>query len=129
MKSHKEKKVFIIMLSFIFIFTFLIVPVSAMDNENTVNENPSTEISTFWWPGNPNPIPGSEAWLQQHGGIKAKSSAKAKACGIKALKDAFIPGTAEAAIGTWLLKQVFSVTSFGLSFGVNAAYNYYQCVK
>lgn len=129
MKSHKKKKIFIIIISFIFMFTSLIIPVSAIVNKNIIYEYPSTEISPFWWSGNPNLITGSEPWFQQHGGMKAKSSAKAKACGIKALKDACIPGTAEAAIGTWLLKQVFSVTSFGLSFGVNAAYNYYQCVK
>lgn len=81
------------------------------------------------WPGDPNPKPGSEAWLQMYGYTAPGDSETARKCAIKALKNStsFSPSTLKD-ISKWLSKKKFSVYSFALSFGVDFVYYYFKCV-
>lgn len=81
-----------------------------------------------WWPGDPNPQLGSQEWLWTHTSYTTPSSAKAKKCGLEALKGATITGGAQRAVEKWLLKLAFNVGSFAASFGIGFAYSYYTCL-
>lgn len=81
-----------------------------------------------WWPGDPNPQPGSQEWLWTHASYTTSSSAKAKKCGLKALKGAVIVGGVDRAVEKWVLKAIFNVGTFAASFGLSFAYGYYTCL-
>lgn len=77
--------------------------------------------------GDNNPHPGSQEWLWTHATYTPRTSAKAQECGKEALLGAIIP-TGGVSLATWLAKGVFSVGSYGLSFGASFAYGYYTCL-
>lgn len=42
----------------------IIVKAATVEKEETAENQ--DDLEPRWWPGNPNPYPGTEAWLQQH---------------------------------------------------------------
>lgn len=79
---------------------------------------------TMWWPGDPNPEPGTEAWLQLHGNVTTNDSTVARRCALEAVGSSIAPSS----IYSWVAKGAFSVASFGLAFGIDWTYNYWKCI-
>lgn len=102
-----------------------VTPISAVSME----ADPITQLSRArWWPGDPNPEPGTEAWLQLHGSTTTSDPTVARRCAVQALAGAIIPGGIDAAVHKWILKGVFSVSSFALSFSISWCYGYFTCI-
>lgn len=103
-------------------FCFLI-PVGVNAEEPNNEEFGTEEITPYYWPGNPNPIPGSEAWLHENG-TKIPTGPKARQCANKVLGSGWTyAGGAAGLIGTTL-----SIAAFAKSFGITAAMSWLQCV-
>lgn len=66
-----------VFLSLLVVFT-LLLNVTSINANKVMNDNESDDgsvaIEPRWWPGNSNPEPGSEAWLQQHMNYSAGTS-------------------------------------------------------
>lgn len=91
---------------------------------------PSEQLTTRWWPGNPNPQPGTEDWLYQNYSKNLGNNASqvvAESCALSALVGGSFTA-AEATIGTWVKGKKFSLGSFVLTFGIGAASGYAQCL-
>lgn len=87
-------------------------------------EMKSAEISPYYWPGNPNPIPGSEAWLQQHLYF-VPTSPKARKCAQQVIGSGW--NTAEGIVGG-IIGATVSMISFAKSFGASSAINWFHCM-
>lgn len=83
--------------------------------------------SPNWWPGDPNPQPGSEAWLQQNANVRASDMTTARKCALEALIGSGIGSSSDAFI-SWLGRGVWSVGSFAQSFGVSWVVSYFYCI-
>ena len=81
-------------------------------------------VETKWWPGNPNPAPGSEAWLQLYGYTAPSDATTARKCAIQALGGSFNP----ASIASWIAGGTYTVLNFARSFGAGWAVAYFSCV-
>lgn len=115
----KFKKILIFMVSCFLVVMSMSLPLKA-EGKNVLE--PSVE--TKWWPGNPNPAPGSEAWLQLYGYTAPKNVETARRCAVEALG---IAPTASSLI-SWLAKGVYTVSSFCRTFGADFVGNYFSCV-
>ena len=93
--------------------------------QTTVNDNlPQAR----WWPGDPNPQPGSQEWLWTHATMKPNTATKAKKCAINALLLGGFKGSAESAVVTWITKGIFTLGSFAATFGIGFAVDYFSCI-
>lgn len=81
-----------------------------------------------WWPGDPNPQPGSQEWLWTHAQMKPGSPTKAKKCAKQALIKGGFTGSAESAVVTWMLGNVFTLGAFAATFGVGFSVEYFNCI-
>ena len=120
---NKIKKILLsLMCSLLLISCFNSTNLYAMEKYNS-----SAEIEDRYWAGNPNPAPGSEAWLQQYGYIAPKNVATARKCAKSALGWNAAGAALSAKVEQWL-KHSVSVASFVRSFGISFALGYLQCV-
>lgn len=95
---------------------------------NDANTNNDVLIQPRWWPGNPNPQPGTEEWFFQHPDYGPKGDSQiAQKCAIEALFPS-LGSSALSEITIWIAKGVFSVGSFGISFGSGFVVSYGVCV-
>lgn len=118
----KMKKVFKIFLVLAIMACMFPVSISAEEPEDT-------EVTPYWWPGNPNPQPGTEDWFFQNPTYGTNSpDPVARECGKKAIYDALVPSLAIDAFIAWYAKRKFDLYTFGLSFVVNVTYNYAACL-
>lgn len=118
------KKTIRCVLAFICCFTLLFgtVPVSAKETNEPVRGD---KISARWWTENPNPAPGSEAWLQNHYS-KTPPGKKSKECGIKALTGLFT-GSLLNTVAQTLEKIPMTPLSFALAYGAEYLISYTMC--
>lgn len=125
MKIHKKLKYFIlpIALCLTIVGTMNTTPIYANTIDNTNIATPN------WWPGNPNPQPGTEDWFFQNPSYGTNApDAVARRCGQEAIFDALVPAAAEEAFVMWFAKKAFDIGTFGLSFVANMTYNYAMCL-
>ena len=91
--------------------------------EEEIVENPD-DPEPRWWPGNPNPFPGSEAWLQQHIDYSSGDPTKSRECLIEAFGFGSLTGEALS----WLAAGTFTVASLLKSFGTGIAISWLLCM-
>ena len=102
---------------------------SVYASSNNVNTNNDILIQPRWWPGNPNPQPGTEDWFFQNPTYGTNSPDPiAKECGKKAIYDALMPSLAIDAFVTWYAKRKFDLYTFGLTFVAEVTYKYATCL-
>lgn len=124
-RLHNMLLAFVCSLSLLICFTS---PISAIENTQSKIVALGEQVaSPRWWSGNPNPIHGSEAWLQNHMYLPAPS-ATAKRCAISALTGTAVDGGLYADVEKWILKGVLTGVSFGASFGIGYMVSYTQCL-
>lgn len=104
---------------------FVNVPLAPIDAKSI--EAATTVNQPNWWPGDPNPQPGSEAWLQLHASVKPGNMEVARSCALQALAPSGVGAGAESFI-TWLYQGVWTVGSFAASFGLNWTVGYFDCI-
>lgn len=122
------KKIFKIFLTLAIAVCIFPTSTFAIETENSRENNPM-EITPYWWPGNPNPQPGTEDWFFQNPSYGSSApDPVAKQCGYDAIVDALLPSAVEEAFMNWYLKKQFDIYTFGLSFAVNVTYNYAVCL-
>ena len=97
-------------------------------SSNDANTNNDVLIQPRWWPGNPNPQPGTEDWFFQHPDYgKNATKLQAEECG----KSALIGATTSlvvAGFATWLSGGVFTVALFAKTFGEGLVGTYGTCL-
>ncbi|MGL5563100.1 MAG: hypothetical protein ACRDCN_10835 [Tannerellaceae bacterium] len=89
-----------------------------------------SSISPKWWPGNPNPPYGSEAWLFQNYGYNYGASAPKKVtekCGRSAVIGGVVGGSSSL-FYTWWKGFPITLGVFVAKFGVAAASSYAACL-
>ena len=119
------KRIAIALFTIVFIFS-VTVPVCA---ESIDFKEGTQEVSPNWWPGNPNPQPGTEDWFFQHPNYGSNApDPVAKECGYQAIVDSLLVPSGIAAFNTWYLKKKFDLYTFGLSFVAEVTYNYATCL-
>lgn len=124
-KMHNILLAFVCSLSLLICF---ISPISAIETTQSEDvEIGGQAVSPRWWPGNPNPVPGSEAWLQNHMYLPAPS-ATARRCAKSALTGSVVTGGITAGVEKWIIKGILTGASFGASFGIGYIVSYTQCV-
>lgn len=129
------KKFFIsIMLTFC-LFSISCLSASAKDDASQnlldpyeTTEEDNTTPQPRWWPGDPNPQPGSQEWLWTHATMTPGTPTKARSCAIEAITVGGLGNSALSKVSSWIAREVFTVASFASSFGVGAAINYLQCI-
>lgn len=105
----------------------IVTPISAeTNNQSSKDKTEESGPTPRWWPGNPNPAPGSEAWLQNHLYLPAPS-AKAKTCALQTLGGS-VAGATTVTVGKWIANGVLTAASFGLWFGMQYIASYTYCV-
>ena len=78
------KKILVSILSRLMLVTSISMPLHAQENTLQSSNSPD-QIEARWWPGNPNPEPGSEAWLQLYGYKTPGNPTIARKCALEAL--------------------------------------------
>ncbi|MBF0579390.1 hypothetical protein IM774_06285 [Erysipelotrichaceae bacterium RD49] len=104
---------------------FVSVPLSPI-NAKSIEASPTIN-QVNWWPGDPNPRPGSEAWLQQNTNVRAGNMEAARRCGLQALAPAGIGAGADT-FYIWLMQRVWTVGSFARTFGISWVVGYFDCI-
>lgn len=117
----KVKKIMISFLSCFLLFVSLSIPLYSQEVPKSDTES---EIGARWWPGDPNPTPGSEAWLQLHGHTAPKDSKLARKCAVEALGGSFNLSS----ISSWIAGGTWTVLNFSRSFGIGWTVAYFECV-
>lgn len=115
----------------LFVITSLLILCTTSKNPvyAATNNNGSNESIPKWWPGNPNPQPGTEDWFFQNPTYGTSSPDPiAKECGKEAIYDALVPSLAIEAFATWYAKRKFDLYTFGLTFVAEVTYNYATCL-
>lgn len=117
------KKVLILTFSLV-LFAGLATPISAeTNNQSSGDKTEESGPTPRWWPGNPNPLPGSEAWLQNHMYLPAPS-VTARRCASSAL----IGTSLTSGVGAWITRGPLTAFSFGATFGAGYLISYTLCV-
>lgn len=118
-----KKKILVISVC-LFIIVNLFTPIWAEPMIKSKDENSNVyAVTPRWWPGNPNPEPGSEAWLQNHMYLPAPSE-KARSCAYSTL----INTTLTSGVSAWLSRATLTAYSFGITFGAEYLVSYALCV-
>lgn len=86
-------------------------------------EAKAIEIVPTWWPGDPNPKPGTEAWLQQNAHVAPGNMALARSCAVKAGVNA-----TSTVLTSWLSSGVWTLESFVITFGLSFGVVYFDCI-
>lgn len=123
------KKLFTRIIS-LFVVTSMLILCTTSKNPvyAATNNNGSNESTPLWWPGNPNPQPGTEDWFFQNPTYGGNApDPVARECGKDAVFDALLPNSA-AAFAKWYALRKFDLYTFGLSFAANVTYNYAICL-
>ena len=93
-----------------------------------VKREGTQEVSPNWWPGNPNPQPGTEDWFFQHPDYGSNAEPhQADKCAQKAFDDAYIYNMTES-IAVWVVTGSFSLAAFATAFGTSYAISYATCL-
>ncbi|MDO4589574.1 MAG: hypothetical protein Q4B33_06880 [Fusobacterium sp.] len=89
--------------------------------------NSSAEIEERYWAGNPNPAPGSEAWLQQHYNFKPGNQATMQRCLLQAagLEPSTLPKYSY--LVSMIAKKALTVGMVSSVFGGLVAFYYFKC--
>ena len=90
-------------------------------------EAKAVEIGPTWWPGDPNPKPGTEAWLQQNYYVGPGNIELARRCALQALLPAGIKAGSKSLI-IWLANGAWHLGSFAGTFGLKFAVEYCSCI-
>ena len=86
-------------------------------------EAKAIEIVPTWWPGDPNPKPGTEAWLQQNAHVGPGNMELARRCAVQAGI-----GAGSRLLIDWLYTGVWTLESFVMTFGRDFAVDYFMCI-
>ena len=120
---NKIKEILLsLMFSLLLISCFNSTNLYAMEKYNS-----SAEIEDRYWAGNPNPAPGSEAWLQQHYNFKPGNQAAMQRCFIQALGIQPSDFQNYAYVASLVAKRALSVGLVGNVYGGVVAFRYFQC--
>ena len=121
-KFHSKAKLSAALLASTLCICVPLAPINAKSVEASL-----TAVQPRWWPGDPNPRPGSEAWLQQHASVKPGNMEVARRCALQALAPSGI-GAGAGEFISWLTKGVWTVGSFAQSFGISWVVGYFDCI-
>ena len=100
-------------------------PASAREIKSPYNLN--SNVDTCWWAGNPNPEPGSEAWLQAHYNFKPGDQATMRRCFVEALGIDYNDLSNYSYIVSAISKKALTVGVVGSIYGGLVALNYFTC--
>ena len=117
------KKILVSILSCLMLVTSISMPLHAQENTLQSSKSPD-QIEARWWPGNPNPEPGSEAWLQLYGYKTPGNPTIARKCALEALGGSF----GASSIASWIAGGTFTVLNFARTFGASWAVGYLACI-
>lgn len=108
------------------IYSNIIVKAATVEKEEPTENSGDPEPR--WWPGNPNPFPGSEAWLQQHIDYSSGDPTKSRECLVEAVGTKDLGADALSWFATSALAGVFTVTGLIEALGVAIAIRWLMCM-